>query len=233
MSSLTPEANGLILKATGLTRTYRVGSQDIHALKGVDLSISPGEFIAIVGPSGAGKSTMLHILGTLEQPTSGNIIINGRESSNLTQIERAELRRTEVGFVFQFHHLLPAFTALENVMMPKLILGKPETEAAEAAKELLESFGLGERLNNKPAELSGGEQQRVAVARALVNSPSLLLADEPTGNLDRVTGRRLEDDLVRFARERGAAVLVVTHNDEWAARADRVLTLVDGNLVSA
>jgi lipoprotein-releasing system ATP-binding protein len=227
MNSSSPGEN-YVLKAEGITKTFKLGKREIPVLKGVNLEIQPGEFVAIVGPSGAGKSTLLHILGSLEQPTSGNITVDGRNMSSLSDDDLAQFRRKQVGFVFQFHHLLPAFSALENVMMPALIRGESDTVAKKNAGELLLSMGLGERFENKPAELSGGEQQRVAVARAMVNSPGLMLADEPTGNLDRATGSILEQDLIKIAKERNTAILIVTHNEEWAAKADRVLTLVDG-----
>ncbi len=220
----------VLLKCESVTKTFKLDNREIHVLRGIDLEIKRGEFISVVGPSGAGKSTLLHILGTLEKPTGGKIWINNFETSSIDDNKRAELRRKHVGFVFQFHHLLPAFTALENVIIPSLILGQDRDQSEKQAEEILGSMGLGERLKNKPAELSGGEQQRVAVARALINSPDLVLADEPSGNLDRRTGHALEEDLVKFARERGAAVLVVTHNEEWANRADRVLNLVDGSI---
>ncbi len=219
-----------LLQAHDVTKSYTLGERTIEVLKGVNLEAFPGEFLSIIGPSGAGKSTLLHILGTLEQPTSGNVQINGHPFEGLDEQTRAYLRRNEIGFVFQFHHLLPGFTALENIMMPALILGKDKKEAEKPATELAEMLGLSHRLENKPVELSGGEQQRVAVARALINNPSLVLADEPSGNLDRVIGTSLENDLVQFARDRGSAVIVVTHNEDWAHRADRVLTLVDGHL---
>lgn len=216
------------LKAEGVKKDYQLGKHTIEVLRGIDLSVRAGEFVSVVGPSGAGKSTLLHILGTLERPTSGVISLGGRVTSALDDEQLALLRRESVGFIFQFHHLLPAFTALENVMMPQLVRGVSKKDAEGPARDLLVSLGVGHRLENKPSELSGGEQQRVAVARAMVNSPSLLLADEPTGNLDRETGTRLEQDLVAFTRERNAAVIVVTHNEEWAAKADRVIRLVDG-----
>ncbi len=219
-----------LLEAGGVAKSYALGEREIAVLKGVDLVARAGEFLSIIGPSGAGKSTLLHILGTLEQPTGGTVHITGMDVAGMDEMTRAHLRRNELGFVFQFHHLLPAFTALENIQMPALILGKTRAEAEEPARELAEMLGLSHRLDNKPVELSGGEQQRVAVARALINNPSLVLADEPSGNLDRVIGKALEDDLVSFARERGSAVIVVTHNEEWAHRADRVLTLVDGHI---
>ncbi len=219
-----------IIKAESLIKTYHVGRREIAVLRGVDVQVAAGEFVAVVGPSGAGKSTLLHLLGTLEQPSSGTVLLDGNDVSALTQQERAKLRRSLVGFIFQFHHLLPAFSALENAMMPGLILGMSRYETEKPARDLLEHLGLGDRLHNKPAELSGGEQQRVAVARALINRPRVILADEPSGNLDRATGSLLEDDLVRFARELRSAVVVVTHNEQWAARADRVLRLVDGRI---
>ncbi len=223
-------AAGPLVEAKGVVKSYRLARRTIEVLRGVDLAVNAGEFIAVVGPSGAGKSTLLHILGTLEAPSAGEVLLGGRNVAAMSEQDRALLRRRDIGFVFQFHHLLPAFSALENVMMPARILGKGAAEAAGLARDLLAGLGLGDRLENKPAELSGGEQQRVAVARALVNRPHLILADEPTGNLDRPTGRLLEDDLVRFARERGAAVVVVTHNEEWAGRAGRVLRLIDGRI---
>lgn len=218
------------LLASGVVKNYQLGERTIEVLRGIDFSVDAGEFVAVVGPSGAGKSTLLHILGTLERPTSGTITITGQDTSSMSIEELALFRRESVGFVFQFHHLLPAFSALENVMMPALVRGLSRTEAEGPAKALLESLGVGHRLENKPAELSGGEQQRVAVARAMVNSPRVLLADEPTGNLDRETGQMLEADLVRFTREKGASVVVVTHNEDWAAKADRVIRLVDGRI---
>lgn len=219
-----------LLRASGIKKSAWIGKREIPILKGVDFQIGESEFVAIVGPSGAGKSTLLHLLGTLEKPTEGEIWINGTNTLDLTGKQKALLRRTNVGFVFQFHHLLPGFTALENAAMPALINGAPKEDAYRMAHDLLSSFGLSERTDNKPAEMSGGEQQRVAVARAMINKPSLLLADEPTGNLDRATGQNLETDLIAFAREKGTAVVVVTHNEEWAAKADRVLTIVDGRI---
>ncbi|MBZ0264973.1 ABC transporter ATP-binding protein [bacterium] len=220
----------ILIQAESVEKHFLLEKRKIQVLDEVNMTVSRGEFTAVVGPSGAGKSTLLHILGSLEQPTGGVVKIQGKNLSKLTELQRNTLRNNEIGFIFQFHHLLPGFSALENVMMPKLISGQSASEAISPARELLTLLGLENRLNNKPAELSGGEQQRVAVARALINSPSLVLADEPSGNLDRVTGKKLEDDLVRFARERDAAVIVVTHNEEWAKKADRVITLVDGRI---
>ncbi len=219
-----------MVKATGVAKSFHLGKHEIPVLREVDLQVQAGEFVAIVGPSGAGKSTLLHILGSLERPTKGSIEVLGRDLLHLTEFERNQLRCRDIGFVFQFHHLLPGFTSLENVLIPALILGRNRSEVLPKAQNLLSSLGLGERLQNKPAELSGGEQQRVAVARALINRPSLILADEPSGNLDRKTGKMLEKDLISFAREREAAIVVVTHNEEWASNADRVLSLVDGRI---
>jgi lipoprotein-releasing system ATP-binding protein len=218
------------LHAEGVTKSYQLGKRTIDVLRGIDLHVDPGEFISVVGPSGAGKSTLLHILGTLERPTAGSLALNGRDTATLDDEQLAILRREAVGFVFQFHHLLPAFSALENVMMPQLVRGASRKEAEGPAQALLEQLGVGHRLENKPSELSGGEQQRVAVARAMVNNPRVLLADEPTGNLDRGTGVQLEQDLVAFTRDRGASVVVVTHNEDWAAKADRVVRIVDGSI---
>lgn len=220
-----------VLEARGVTKSYTLGKRTIEILHGLDFQIYPGEFVAIVGPSGAGKSTLLHILGTLEKPTSGKLFVDGEDVAALDDLKKAEMRRRSLGFIFQFHHLLPGFSALENVMMPMRICGAGVNQAADPARELLEKVGVGHRLDNKPSELSGGEQQRVAVARAMINSPKVILADEPTGNLDRETGKILEDDLIHFARESQSAVIVVTHNERWAARADRVIKLVDGEIV--
>ena len=219
-----------ILEAIGITKNYEQGPKTIEVLRGVDFAVHPGEFVAVVGPSGAGKSTLLHILGTLEHPTGGELRLAGYETAALGHERRSLLRRDTLGFVFQFHHLLPAFSALENVMMPARVRGVSARDASSPARELLDSLGLGHRLDNKPAELSGGEQQRVAVARALMNNPKLILADEPTGNLDRPTGSKLEADLVRFVQERDAAIVVVTHNEDWAERANRVVRIVDGRV---
>ncbi len=223
-----PQISTPILEVTDVRKSYQQGRRTIDVLRGIDFAIQPGEFVAIVGPSGAGKSTLLHILGTLESPSSGTLRLLGEDAASLRKEKRAELRRDTIGFVFQFHHLLPAFSALENVMMPARVRGVSAQDAKAPAQELLDSFGLGHRLENKPAELSGGEQQRVAVARALMNKPKLILADEPTGNLDRPTGRKLESDLIKFVREQGSSIIVVTHNEDWAERADRVVRLVDG-----
>ncbi len=230
MNNLNQNSSKWALEALDISKLYKQGSHTIEVLKKVDFKIASGEFISIVGHSGAGKSTLLQILGGLEQPTEGIVNITGTDISTLSVDERSIHRRKNVGFIFQFHHLLPAFSAIENVMMPLRINGVSDRDAFAPAQELLHSLGVGHRLNNKPSELSGGEQQRVAVARALVTSPSVILADEPTGNLDRQTGKKLEEDLIAFARDRQAAVIVVTHDEAWASRADRVVKLADGSI---
>jgi len=189
-----------------------------------------GETVSIVGPSGAGKSTLLHLLGVLEKPTCGQVFINGKDTSQLSEPERSRLRLEKIGFIFQFHHLLPEFTALENVMLPGLILGKELSRCVQGASDLLEQVGLKERLHHKPGELSGGEQQRVALARALINQPALILADEPTGNLDFESARRMQLLLWQLCTDHQATVLIVTHNLEFAHSADRVFKMEGGRL---
>jgi len=217
--------------ATDLRKRFvQADGSELHVLAGVDLRVAPAEAVAVVGASGAGKSTLLHLLGALDRPTSGTIRIGGQDLGELDHDGLATLRSRHVGFVFQFHHLLREFTALENVMMPSLVAGLEEEEARARALELLESVGLGERLDHRPSELSGGEQQRVAVARALSNRPLLLLADEPSGNLDAQTSGRLHDLLFRLREERSLSMVLVTHNLELAGRTDRVLLLEDGRL---
>jgi lipoprotein-releasing system ATP-binding protein len=221
----------LPLRAEGLWKTYALGDgSELHVLKGVDLRVGNGEAVAILGTSGSGKSTLLHLLGALDRPTSGGIELGGLSLSNRSSSELASIRNRFVGFVFQFHHLLREFSALENVMMPRLILGGSQEEAEAAATELLDAVGLAERLTHRPWQLSGGEQQRVAVARALVNDPAVLLADEPSGNLDSRTSRGLHDLLFRLREERDLSMVLVTHNLELAARADRTLHLDEGVL---
>jgi len=222
---------GPVVEAHGLHRTFTdVESQEIHVLRGLDLTLSSGETVAIVGPSGAGKSTLLHLLGGLDRPTRGTVRLRGRAIEDLPDEEIAELRNRFVGFVFQFHHLLRDFTALENVMVPQLIAGAGEEASEARAAELLGQVGLSERHGHRPAELSGGEQQRVAVARALANEPPLLLADEPSGNLDIATSERLHDLLFELVERHGSAFAVVTHNRELAGRAARTLVLDEGRL---
>ncbi|HEY0036292.1 MAG TPA: ABC transporter ATP-binding protein [Longimicrobium sp.] len=205
----------------------------IHVLDGVDLDVRPGEMVSVIGASGSGKSTLLHVLGALDRPDEGAVSVGGVPVAGLNEQGMAELRAKRVGFVFQFHHLLREFSALENVMMPQLIAGTGEGKARERARELLDLVGLAGRLEHKPSQLSGGEQQRVAVARALANRPLVLLADEPSGNLDPSTSDRLHEHLFRVCREEGAAMVLVTHDLALAARADRVLRLLGGQLVDA
>ena len=219
------------VEAGDLRKSFRqADGSELHVLEGVDLRVRPGEAVAVVGASGAGKSTLLHLLGALDRPTSGTIRIGGRRLSDLDDAGQAALRSRNIGFVFQFHHLLREFTALENVMMPCLVAGWEEDEAEGRARQLLESVGLGERLEHRPRQLSGGEQQRVAVARALANRPVVLLADEPSGNLDEETSERLHDLLFDLREERSLSMVLVTHNRELAQRTDRVLLLKDGRL---
>ncbi|MCA8930120.1 MAG: ABC transporter ATP-binding protein [Alphaproteobacteria bacterium] len=219
------------LELSGVVREYRQGSNVLRVLDGLDLRLMPGEIVALVGPSGAGKSTLLQIAGLLDNPDRGAVRLGNRDCARLSDAERSAVRRAEIGFVFQFHHLLPEFTALENIVLPQLIAGVGRRAAQERARELLASVGLTERASHRPAELSGGEQQRVAIARALANRPRVLLADEPTGNLDQVTGERVADQLVRLAHETGVAALVATHNMALAAAMDRVVRMEGGRLV--
>jgi lipoprotein-releasing system ATP-binding protein len=220
-----------ILQLEGVTRSFRQGEREIVVLTGVDTVLWPGQAVALVGPSGAGKSTLLHITGLLESPTSGRVLLNGRDCATLSEGERTRLRRKEIGFVYQFHQLLPEFTALENVVLPQLILGRTRKAADARALSLLTGLGLGERANHRPAELSGGEQQRAAICRGLANSPKLLLADEPTGNLDPHTSEYVFRELIDLIRNQGVAALIATHNLELARRMDRVLQMQDGRLV--
>lgn len=213
-----------------LQKTFRLDGLAIDVLNNIDLSVKPGESIAVVGPSGAGKSTLLHILGLLEKPTGGTYLFSGKDVSKLSDNEKADLRLRSVGFIFQFHHLLPEFTALENVMLPALMLGKSVTEANEKAKNYLDLVGLGERWSHRPGELSGGEQQRVALARALVNDPSLILADEPTGNLDLDSANLTADLLQDIAKKNNSVLILVTHNLKLARRMDNILHMEGGRL---
>ena len=220
-----------LLAARGIWKVFAGGDgQPLEVLRSVELEVHRGEFVAIVGASGAGKSTLLHLLGALDRPTGGDVWLDGSRYADLDAAALAELRNRKVGFVFQFHHLLREFTALENVMMPLLIAGVGEREARSRAEERLSAVGLAGRMTHRPGELSGGEQQRCAVARALVHDPSLVLADEPSGNLDHANGERLHEVLFRLAREYETAVVVVTHNRQLAGRADRILLLEEGRL---
>ncbi|MFK8075869.1 MAG: lipoprotein-releasing ABC transporter ATP-binding protein LolD [Granulosicoccus sp.] len=223
----------IILSAKGLGRTYTQGDLSVDVLGNVNLDIAKGERVAIIGSSGSGKSTLLHLLGGLDSPTNGSVTIAGQDVATLSQSKRGRLRNQHVGFVYQFHHLLPEFSAVENVSMPLLIRGQDKAVAAKAATELLERVGLGERLRHKPSELSGGERQRAAIARALVNRPGVVLADEPTGNLDESTADRVYQLMLELNRELGTSFLMVTHDTRLAARMDRVLQLTHGALSSA
>ena len=222
-----------LLTGKAIRRVFAGGDgQLLEILRGVDVDVRRGEFVAIVGASGAGKSTLLHLLGALDAPTSGDIWLDGSRYADLDARGAAELRNRKLGFVFQFHHLLREFSALENVMMPLLIGGVEPRKARSRAEEVLSEVGLAGRMSHRPAELSGGEQQRCAVARALVHDPSVVLADEPSGNLDHANAERLHEIFFRLAREYETAVVVVTHNRQLAGRADRVLLLEDGRLTT-
>ena len=220
-----------VLRLERLERGYTQGNRRIDVLKGASAAFFPGETVALLGPSGAGKSTLLQISGLLERPDRGVVLINGVDCGKLSDKEQTRVRRMEIGFVYQFHHLLPEFSALENVVLPQLILGLTRSQAETRARELLKILGLEERWDHRPAELSGGEQQRVAIARAVANGPKLLLADEPTGNLDPPTAERVFEELLKLVRQSGVAAVVETHNLDLAARMDRILRLADGLLV--
>ena len=219
-----------VLQTTGLKRSFTQGDVTIHVLNGIDLAVRPGEIVALLGPSGSGKSTLLQAVGLLEGGFEGSIRIQGVEAANLDNDGRTDLRRDALGFVYQFHHLLPDFDARENVILPQLIHGIDPAAARTRADELLTTLGLGQRLNHRPAKLSGGEQQRVAVARALANRPPLVLADEPTGNLDEATADKVFAEFIALVRGEGSAALVATHNERLAARMDRVVRLHEGLL---
>lgn len=218
------------LQMEGIVREYRQGDRRLRVLDGLSLTLEAGEIVALVAPSGAGKTTLLQIAGLLDAPDEGALWIGDQDCARIGDAARSAKRRAEIGFVFQFHHLLPEFSALENVVLPQLIGGIPKREARARAETLLDAVGLAERVTHRPAELSGGEQQRVAIARALANSPRVLLTDEPTGNLDQGTGERVADLLIRLAHESGVAALVATHNRELAASMDRTVRLADGQL---
>ena len=221
-----------VLSIRGLERSYVTGAGKLTVLRGVDLDVQPGEIVGLIGPSGSGKSSLLHAAGLLEHPDAGRITILGRDCSDLPDRDRTRVRLGAIGFVYQFHHLLPEFSALDNVALPQMIAGKSRQEARARARVLLDELGLAARVNHQPAQMSGGEQQRVAVARALANSPRLLLADEPTGNLDPATSGAVFENLYSLARKSGVAVLVATHNLELARHMDRVFALSDGRLVA-
>jgi lipoprotein-releasing system ATP-binding protein len=218
------------IRAEGLAKTYAEGTLRTHVFHDLHLSVSEGETVAIIGPSGAGKSTLLHLLGGLDVPTAGEVLVAGQRMSDLSDAQRGRLRNVALGFVYQFHHLLPEFTALENVMLPVLLNGTPVADAASRARALLESVGLGHRLEHKPGELSGGERQRAAVARALVNKPACVLGDEPTGNLDEKTAAHVFAQMLELNRAQRTSLVLVTHDRSLARKLDRVLELHEGKL---
>jgi lipoprotein-releasing system ATP-binding protein len=219
-----------VLSIRGLERAYVTGDKTLQVLKGVDLDVRPGEVVGLIGPSGSGKSSLLHAAGLLEHPSAGRILVGGVDCSELSERERTQVRLSQLGFVYQFHHLLPEFTALDNVALPIRIAGGSQAEARKRAEGLLRQLGLGERLDHQPAQLSGGEQQRVAIARALANRPRLVLADEPTGNLDPATSKAVFAALHDLVRNQGVAALVATHNMELTREMERVFALSDGRL---
>ena len=222
-----------LLQASGIVKRYPIGETELEVLKGVDLSVRGGEIVAVIGPSGVGKSTLLHILGGLDRPSSGDVRIDAVDVFGLSGAERARFRNRQIGFVFQFHHLLSDFTALENVMMPLMILGKSVAQARAPATGLLRTVGLLDRMDHFPSELSGGESQRVAVARALVTGPQIVLADEPSGNLDVGRSAELHDLIWHLARNRNQAFIIVTHDLTLAERADRIVRMEDGRIVQS
>ena len=215
----------------GVQRTYRTEGGELPVLRDANLALRAGEIVALVAPSGAGKSTLLHLAGLLEMPDAGSVLVEGRDAGTLPDAARTAIRCTTIGFVYQFHHLLAEFTALENVVLPQMIAGKSRRQAAERAIALLAAFRLGPRAEHLPGKLSGGEQQRVAIARALANAPKILLADEPTGNLDVATAAVVFEELLAMVREQNVAALIATHNPELAARMDRTVTLREGRVV--
>lgn len=219
-----------MISAAKLHKSFLIGDREIQVLRGIDLEVKKGELLCIVGASGAGKSTLLHLLGALDRPTSGKIYFDDLDIFQLNDNQTAEFRNKRIGFVFQFHHLLPEFTAIENCIMPALIKGQKKNLAVDRGKKLLEEIGLGRRLNHKPGELSGGEQQRVAVARALMLNPEVVLADEPTGNLDTHTSDELFAVIKKLNREFGITIIMVTHNEKLAVQADRIIKMVDGQI---
>ena len=221
-----------VLELRTVARTYRTEAGELPILRGVDFALRAGEIVALVAPSGSGKSTLLHLAGLLEQPDGGTVSITGRDAGKLPDSERTAIRRDAIGFVYQSHHLLGEFSALENVILPQLIAGKSRRDAAARARELLRGFGLAERMEHLPGKLSGGEQQRVAIARALANMPKILLADEPTGNLDVATAAIVFDELLSIVRTQNVAALIATHNPDLAARMDRTVTLRDKKIVA-
>ncbi len=221
-----------LLEAIDVHKTYRIGPIEIKALRGVNLTLKQGEFISIVGPSGSGKTTLLNIIGTLDKPTKGIVLIDGKDITKMSESELTQLRRHKIGFIFQFHNLIPILSALENVELPMIIAGIPREERLQRARYLLKLVGLEDRLNHRPNELSGGEQQRVAIARALANKPILILADEPTGELDTENSLLVVSVLRDAVKEVGGSCILVTHNTLVAKKADRILTIQDGKIIS-
>jgi len=220
-----------VLVLENLKRSFKQGERTLNVLAGASARLMPGEAVALVGPSGAGKSTLLHVAGLLETPDSGRVVVNGQDCAGMNDAARTRVRRRDMGFVYQFHQLLPEFSAQENVVIPQLILGRSRTVATTHAAKLLSALGLAERLNHRPAELSGGEQQRTAICRALANNPRLILADEPTGNLDPKTSELVFSELMALIKSTGVAALIATHNMDLAQRMDRILRLDGGQLV--
>ncbi len=231
MSSEVHTAESAFLEVRNLCKTFQTEEKKIEVLKGVDLVVHEGQTIAILGSSGVGKTTLLHILGTLDRPSSGTVRYYGQDPFQKNDRELAAFRNRHIGFVFQFHHLLPEFSALENVMMPAFICGIPRRQAEEKAVALLKELGLGDRLSHRPGKLSGGEQQRVAVARALIMQPKVVLADEPTGNLDTSTAGMVQELMISLSKQKGATLIVVTHNPRFASRMERQFEMVDGRLI--
>jgi lipoprotein-releasing system ATP-binding protein len=224
-------ASKTVLQLTAIERHYGEGEMMLSILKDANFELRSGETVALVAPSGTGKSTLLHLAGLLEHPDGGEVVVNGRSCNGLSDDERTAIRRSDIGFVYQFHHLLPEFTALENIMMPQLIAGLGQAEAKERAAQLLDYMRIGHRAEHRPTELSGGEQQRVAIARAVANAPRILLADEPTGNLDPKTASYVFDALEALVRQSGLAAMIATHNHDLAARMDRRVTIEGGRVV--
>ena len=229
-SAASKDASTHVIVTRGLEKSYAMGGGRVMALSGVDLEVEHGEMVAIMGVSGAGKTTLLHLLGALDRPTKGEVILEGKSLHERSEVELARLRNQHVGFVFQFHHLLPEFSGLENVIIPGLLRGARKKEVEDQAKELLSRMGLADRWNHRPGELSGGEQQRVAIARALINNPSVVLADEPTGNLDSSTAETIFELLREINENNRQTILVATHNSSMAGQMDRVIAVVDGKI---
>lgn len=225
--------NEFVIVAQGVKKAYREDDRSVEVLKGVDLEVKPGELLAVVGASGSGKSTLLHVLGGLDSIDEGEVTVAGFSVHSLSEVQRGELRNQKLGFVYQFHHLLPEFTALENVAMPLIVRRERDDLAKKKAKEVLESLGLAHRLNHLPSQMSGGERQRCAIARAMVTEPACILADEPTGNLDRQTATSVFESLVSLARSHQTACVIVTHDLDLAAQCDRAVTIADGVIVQA